>query len=602
MTIVPVDLRRPVAHHAAMRHIDRVRILLPIVPLLLVAAMVLPGPARSVRAAATLPSVPAAWPFDDLQLGFADSPGGAASLAGTGMKMRYQYLAGGVNTGNGWATWNTNGAFVTYYVQDSVANGFVPVFPYYMLLQSNPSTGGDEAARDLSNLNNVSTMNAYWADVKLFLQRAEAASSGHPVVLHVEPDLWGYIEQAAAHNAGADVPARVASSGFADVAGLPNTAAGFAQAFVKLRDQYAPHVLLAYHVSVWGTMYDLHASQTTDAETDTLAAKAAAFYTSLGTDFDLAFIDLSDRDSGYYQHYVGDGGAAWWNASDFPRYGRFIAGFVAGAGKRVIVWQIPMGNTKMRATNDTWGHYADNRPEWFLDSIAGGNLASWRDDGVIGLLFGGGATGTTCACDEMGDGVTNPAASGTHTRTSLSADDDGGYLRDRVGAYYTGGTLSLTPGPTPSPTPTPTPGGTATPTPTPGGTATPAPTGTPAPTATPGPTPKPTPTARWYVTASASPTVVHRGRTEKITVKVRTTKGATAIVDVELYSPRGVKSAQKWWTTSFAANTSKTFTWSWKVGTTRTLGNWTVRVGVFRPAWAGMITWRNSPATFRVVK
>jgi hypothetical protein len=576
-----------------MRHLDRVRILLPIVPLLLVSVIALPGPARSVRAAATLPSTPAAWPFDDLQLGFADSPDGAAALAGTGMKMRYQYLAGGVNTGGGWATWNTNGAFVTYYVQDSVANGFVPVFPYYMLLQSSPATGSSESARDLSNLNNATTMNAYWADVKLFMQRAEAASSGHPVVLHVEPDLWGYIEQAATHNAGADVPAKVAASGFADVAGLPNTAAGFAQAFVKLRDQYAPHVLLAYHVSVWGTMYDLHASQTTDAETDALAAKAASFYTSLGTAFDLAFTDLSDRDSGFYQHYLGDGGAAWWNASDFPRYGRFIAGFVAGSGKRVIVWQIPMGNTKMRATNDTWGHYADNRPEWFLDSIASGNLASWRDDGVIGLLFGGGAEGTTCACDAIHDGVTNPAASGTHTRVSLSADDDGGYLRDRVGAYYTGGTLSLSGG---SPTPTPTPTSTS------GGTSTPTPTGTLAPTPTPAPTPKPTPKARWYVTASTSPRVVHRGRTETISVRVRTTKAAKALVDVELYSPRGIKAAQRSWTTTFATNRIKTFTWRWTVSTRRTLGNWTVKVGVFRPGWAGMIAWRSSPATFRVVK
>ena len=37
------------------------------------------------------------------------------------------------------------------------------------------------------------------------------------------------------------------------------------QAFVKLRDTYAPNVLLAWHLSDWGTMIDLHASQTSDA-------------------------------------------------------------------------------------------------------------------------------------------------------------------------------------------------------------------------------------------------------------------------------------------------------------------------------------------------
>ena len=272
-----------------------------------------------------------------------------------------------MNTGNGWATWNTNGDFVKWYVQDSVANGMVAVFPYYKLLQSTPATGSGEAAKDLNNLKNATTMADYWADVRLFMKKAEAGASGHPVVLHVEPDLWGYIEQAAADNDAANVPAAVASSGDDDLAGLPNTAEGFAKAFVKLRDLYAPHVLLAYHVSVWGTMFDLHASQTSDAQTDQLAAKAAAFYGSLEPDFDLAFVDLADRDSGFYQYQYGDGGAAWWNASDFPRYGRFIGGLSAGTGKRVVVWQIPMGNTLMRATNDTWGHYADNRPEWFLD-------------------------------------------------------------------------------------------------------------------------------------------------------------------------------------------------------------------------------------------
>ena len=78
------------------------------------------------------------------------------------------------------------------YIADSVAHGMTPVFPYYMLLQSNPATGADEKARDLSNLANTSTMAAYYTDLRLFFTRAAGPT---PVVLHVEPDLWGYIEQ-----------------------------------------------------------------------------------------------------------------------------------------------------------------------------------------------------------------------------------------------------------------------------------------------------------------------------------------------------------------------------------------------------------------------
>ena len=81
----------------------------------LVAAGLLTVPARPASAATTLPDPPAGWPSDRLELGLADAPGGAAALrASADFEFRYQYLAGGANTGNGWATWNTNGQFVTW--------------------------------------------------------------------------------------------------------------------------------------------------------------------------------------------------------------------------------------------------------------------------------------------------------------------------------------------------------------------------------------------------------------------------------------------------------------------------------------------------------
>lgn len=533
------------------------------------------APAHPVAAEPEAASTPSAWPFDRVELGFADSPGGAAAMRTSApFGLRYQYLAGGVNTGNGWATWNTNGDFVKWYVEDSVANGMVPVFPYYMLLQSTPAAGSGEAAKDLNNLKNATTMAAYWADLKMFFQKAEAGASGHPVVLHVEPDLWGYIEQAATGNDAATVQAAVASSGFADVAGYPNTAAGFAKAILHLRDLYGPHVLVAFHVSVWGTQIDLHHSQTSDAQTDQLAAKAATFYGSLGAGFDLAFVDLADRDSGFYQHQYGDGGASWWNASDFPRYGRFIGGFSAATGKAMVVWQIPMGNTLMRATNDTWGHYADNRPEWFLDDVSGGNLASWRDWGVVALLFGGGAGGTTCACDANGDGVTNPAASGTHTRASLSADDDGGYLRNRVAAYYATGGLSLVPGTDPPPPADPP--------------------DDPAP-----PPPAPVPAA-FVTSATARPSPLRRGSTLTVGVHVKASRATRVLIDLELYDPKGRRVAQKTWTATLQAGVARTLAYRWPVGARRPTGTYTVKIGVFKPAWAGLLKWNNRAAQFRV--
>ena len=406
------------------------------------------GPSRptTLGSSPALPALPSGWPSSHFELGLADSPGGAAALhAKAPFGFRYQYLAGGVNTGNGWATWNTNGAFVTYYVADSAANGMTPVFPYYQLLQSNPVVGGDEKARDLSHLANHTTMAAYYNDLRLFFARAAGST---PVILHVEPDLWGYIEQQTGTGDDATtVPASVASSGDAALGDLPNNASGFARAIVRLRDQLAPNVILAYHLSVWGTNWDISLSNNSNAEVDALAARAANFYQSLGASFDIAFTDIADRDADYKRLVDPmDGGAAWWDEADFVRYARFIAGFVAGSGKRVVVWQIPLGNTKMRAQNDTTGHYQDNRVEWFLDDPTGAHLALWRDAGVVALLYGGGAGGITCACDAQHDGVTNPPAINDNTRTSLNADDDGGYFHERAAAYYAAGALTLAEG------------------------------------------------------------------------------------------------------------------------------------------------------------
>jgi hypothetical protein len=153
----------------------------------------------------------------------------------------------------------------------------------------------------------------------------------------------------------------VAETGIPELAGLPSNVSGFARAVVKLRDAYAPNVIVGYHVSVWGTNVDIALQNPADATVDALAARAAAFYNSLGANFDLAFAEFSDRDSGFYQYVYGDSGRAWWDAEDFRRSVRFLGGFSGAAGKRIVMWQIPLGNTKMRAQNNTTGHYQDNR-------------------------------------------------------------------------------------------------------------------------------------------------------------------------------------------------------------------------------------------------
>ncbi len=364
---------------------------------------------------------------------------------------RSQYLAGGVNTGNGWATWNANGDFVTFYVRDSLANGVTPVFDHYQLRQSLPG-GPDDGTANANNLANVSTMRAFFDDLRLFMQRA-GAFAPQRVILHFEPDLWGFAQQWSAGDDARSVPAKVASTGASELAGLPDTIAGLAQAALRLRDRYAPNVLVAYHVSVWGTGNDILYSDPSDATVDALASRTAAFYRSLDANFDIAFTDTSDRDAGFKQLQYGDGGASWWSDADYARHARFLGGFASGADERIVLWQTPLGNRRMRAQNNTWGHYQDDKVEWFLDDASRAHLAAYVNAGAVALIFGGGAAGTTCACDGVADGVTDPGPINGNTRLSLSADDDGGYFKERAAAYYAAGAIPLAAAAAPSPPP-----------------------------------------------------------------------------------------------------------------------------------------------------
>jgi hypothetical protein len=122
-----------------------------------------------------------------------------------------------------------------------------------------------------------------------------------------------------------------------------------------------------------------------------LAAKSAAFYESLHAHFDLVFNDVTDRDAGYYQYVEGNPNT-WWNAASFRRLNVYLSGFTRRTRTPVVLWQLPLGDTHL---NNTWDHYQDNRLQWWFGSGSRAHLRATRKAGVIGFLFGGGASGTT---------------------------------------------------------------------------------------------------------------------------------------------------------------------------------------------------------------
>jgi hypothetical protein len=399
-------------------------------------AAVLSGSHRHIGVKATaLPALPRRWTHS-LRLGLIDPPGDASALgAAHSFGFRYQYLSGGVNTAHGWSTWDADGTFVDRYIEESAAQHLTPVFSYYMIEQSEPGAqeGANQTA-DFTNLADPATMRSYFADVELFMLRAGAFRSS-TVILHVEPDLWGYIEQRAVGDQAATVPVAVSASGDPQLRGLPNNAAGLARAFVRLRNRYAPNVLLAYALSDFGTDVDIAADHPSVVEVEELAARSATFFRSLNANFDLVFSELSNRDAAYRQDVDGEAPAVWWDASDYENNLAYLSQFVRQSGRRVMIWQIPLGNTIMRAMNNTPYHYQDNHVQWLLGTGSRPHLQAYVDAGVIGLLFGAAMPTDTCACDAAHDGVTNPAPIDGNTRLSLDADDDGGYFRAVAKAY-----------------------------------------------------------------------------------------------------------------------------------------------------------------------
>ncbi|HEU4656691.1 MAG TPA: hypothetical protein VFR97_04160 [Capillimicrobium sp.] len=309
--------------------------------------------------------LPRGWPHR-FEIGVSDQPGGAAALRRQApFGFRYQYLAGGVNTGSGWATWNPNGTFVSNYVRESRRAGIVPVFTYYQLLQSAPAAGSAENEKDLNNLRNRATMRAYWKDYRLFLRRARGRKL---VVAHVEPDLWGYLEHAKA----------------------AKLARRYARKAVRLRNRTARNVKLAWHLSIWGTGEDPTYSEPPVRHMKALARESARWFTrSGGRRFDLVFVDVEDRDAGFNEVINGDPRSAW-DALDFRRNTTYLRAFHRRTHRPIVIWQIPVGNSTLP---NEWGAFRDTRVEWWLGSRR--HLERERDAGVVALLFGGGADGTT---------------------------------------------------------------------------------------------------------------------------------------------------------------------------------------------------------------
>jgi len=357
-----------------------------------------PSAAAVVAGGAAAGAIPAGLPARALVGLFEDTGATWMKTSGVPWDVRYRYFTKGWV--NNWGFGAYDGSWGLSYMRECDGQRFIPAIQYY---QVNGEAGGSESAF-LSKVQNATTMKGYFGDFKILMQRAK--DFGKPVVVLIEADGFGFLQQQTTGNNAAY--AAIKDSGVAELAGLPNTVAGWGLAFLQLKKSVgASNAILGIHVSAWASGKDIAYGSVTDPlspEVDKVYNFLAPFGLAAnvtGATWDVLVGDPLDRDSDYYVLVQGQN--RWWDASDsasissksFNRYAEWVRLWNVKAARRWILWQIPLGNSNHRdVANDGSARagYKDNRPEYFFGNGTA-HMAKFADAGVIGLLFGAGAGG-----------------------------------------------------------------------------------------------------------------------------------------------------------------------------------------------------------------
>lgn len=343
-------------------------------------------------------AIPAGLPARMLAGVFEDTGGTWMRNSGVAWSARYRYFTKGWVNNWGWGPYD--GSWGLSYLRECDQQGYVPAVQYYQIFGE---PGGGEPAT-ATKLQNASTMRSYFGDFKILMQRAK--DFGKPVLILLEADAFAFLQQQTGGNPNAY--AAIAASGMPELAGLPNTVAGWGLAFLQLRKAVgASNAILGVHISAWASGKDVAHFNVTDPlgpEVDKVYAFLAPLglaANATGQSYEVLVGDPLDRDADYYRLVQGQN--RWWDASDsasissrsFNRYAEWLRLWNQKASKRWVLWQIPLGNSNHKNVPNNGGPsegYKDNRAEYFFANGTA-HITKFADAGVIALLFGAGAGG-----------------------------------------------------------------------------------------------------------------------------------------------------------------------------------------------------------------
>jgi hypothetical protein len=281
------------------------------------------------------------------------------------------YLVGLQGMG-GWPDWNAGGTFVDILAQAADRHGVTPMYTLYSFAAQG------EARTDI--LQDQDFMQRWWAGARLLFDRL--AVFDKPAVVHIEPDYWGFTEQAS-NGDPSKLPALVTM--VPDCADLPNHIGGVGKCVIRLGRKYAPKAALGLHASLWG---------------GGSAADVASFLNGVGAqDGDFVAVDALDRDAGCFEAHVDpncqrNDGPWYWDESNVahPNFHDHLAAVKAlsdGTGRPILWWQVPFG-VPSSTPGGTAGHYRDNRVHYLF-----GHIDEFIAAGFAGASFGVGAGNQT---------------------------------------------------------------------------------------------------------------------------------------------------------------------------------------------------------------
>jgi hypothetical protein len=280
-----------------------------------------------------------------------------------------------------WTTWNAPPCdYVCVVAKAADSFGAVPMFTQYQM--------ANDGQDNMTVINDVTFMTTYWSNLKLLY--TDIATYGKPALVNLEPDFWGFTENAAPSQDPSQLPAQVTIN--PDCANLTNDVTGIAGCMILMARKYAPNAYVGFPPSTWGGS----STAAVVAWMNKIGAQNADFLVEQTLDRDAGCFEVSPQPA-----YCTRSGSGWyWDETNtthpnFNDYFTTVQQYESGiGGLPVIFWQTPEG-VPSSTPGGTPYHYRDDRVDYFLR-----NPDQLTAVGGLGVVFSsGGADQTNITTD-----------------------------------------------------------------------------------------------------------------------------------------------------------------------------------------------------------